>query len=136
MTKTLRLSCLALGVGLLVGCGASGGFLRDSISSQRFDYKMDVAGVRYVKSVSGSSSTGAVFCFIPLAANLYQNAMRDLYATAKLEQNQVVVNLREDYVIRSYLGFYCSRHLIVSGDVFELTPSARDASSAAKVSLQ
>jgi hypothetical protein len=122
MTKTLRLSALALGAGLLAGCGASGGFIRDSVSTQQLEYRMDVSGVRYVKPASGSASTGAVLCIIPLASNLYQEAMQELYLSAELAPNQVIMNLREDYVIRSYV-FYCSRQLIVSGDVFELTPS-------------
>ncbi|WP_257455098.1 DUF6567 family protein [Archangium lipolyticum] len=123
MTQTFRLSTLALGAGLLAGCGASGGFIRDAISTQQLEYRMDVAGVRYVKPASGASSTGSVLCIIPLSTNLYQEAMQELYLSAELAPNQVIMNLREDYAIRSYLGFYCTRQLTVSGDVFELTPS-------------
>lgn len=129
MTQTLRLTGLVLGVGLLAGCGASGGFLRDSISSQRFDYRMDVSGVRYLKSVSGTSSTAAILCIIPTGSDLYQRAMQDLYASAQLDDNQVVMNLREDYSLRSYI-FWCSRDLTLSGDVFELTPATHGASPA------
>jgi hypothetical protein len=136
MNPTLRLSSLVLSVGLLAGCGASGGFLRDSISSQRFDYRMDISGVRYVKSVSGSSSTGSILCVIPLATDLYESAMLDLHASAKLEPNQVLVNLREDYAIRSYVGIYCNRRLLISGDVFELTPAgATHGASAPRASV-
>lgn len=123
MTKTLRLSALALGAGLLAGCGATGGFIRDSVSTQQLEYRMDVSGVRYVKPASGSASTGAVLCIIPLGSNLYQEAMQELYLSAELAPNQVIMNLREDYSVRAYLFFYCSRQITVSGDVFELTPS-------------
>ncbi|QRN95943.1 hypothetical protein JRI60_44060 [Archangium violaceum] len=124
MTKTLRLSTLALGAGLLAGCGASGGFIRDAVSTQQLEYRMDVSGVRYVKPANGSASTGSVLCIIPLSGHLYQEAMQELYLSAELAPNQVIMNLREDYSIRSYLGFYCTRQLTVSGDVFELTPSS------------
>jgi hypothetical protein len=124
MTKTLRLSSLALGMGLLAGCGYSGGFLRDSISSQQIDYRMDVSGVHYVKSVSGTATTGAVFCFIPLSGDLYQTAMQSMQASAGLGPNQMVMNLREDSITRSWLGFYCTRTLTVSGDVIQFTPTA------------
>jgi hypothetical protein len=129
MTKTLRLTHLALGLGLLAGCGASSGFLRDATSSQRFDYTMSVSGVRYLKSVSGTSSNGSLFCVIPTSADLYQQAMQSLYASAQLQPNQVVMNLREDYAFRSYL-FFCSRQLTLSGDVFELTPATHGAAPA------
>ncbi len=130
MTKTLRLSCLALAMGMLSGCGLSGGFIRDSTSNQLIDYRMDVSGVRYLKSVSGTSSTGAVFCIIPMSADLYQKAMQSLYAAAELGPNQMVMNLREDHVTRSYLGVYCTTSLIVSGDVVEFTPATHGASPA------
>jgi hypothetical protein len=129
MTQILRFTGLALGVGLLAGCGASGGFLRDAVSTQRFDYQLNVSGVRYLKSVSGTSSTGSLFCAIPTSADLYQQAMQHLHASAQLQPNQVVMNLREDYAVRSYL-FFCSRQLIISGDVFELTPATHGASPA------
>lgn len=135
MTKTLRLTSLVLGLGVLSGCGISGGFLRDSISSQRFDFKMDVAGVNYVQSVSGSATTGAILCLFPLSSDLYETAMRNLYASAQLEPNQVVMNLREDHVIRSFVGVYCNHKVIISGDVFQLTPAAPGAPAVSSASL-
>jgi hypothetical protein len=135
MNKTARLTSLALGLGLLAGCGVTGGFLRDSISSQRFDFKMDVAGVSYVQSVKGSATTGAILCLFPLAGTLYESAMRDLYASAKLQPNQVVMNLREDHAIRSFLGLYCNHSLTLSGDVFQLSPAAPGAPKVSSASL-
>ena len=135
MIQSLRLTSLALGMGLLAGCGISGGFLRDSISSQRFDFKMDVAGVSYVQSVSGSASSGSVLCLFPIASTLYDTAMRNLYASAQLEPNQVVMNLREDHAIRSFLGFYCTHTVHISGDVFQLTPASPGTPKVSSASL-
>ncbi|WP_375770753.1 hypothetical protein NR798_07585 [Archangium gephyra] len=134
MNQSLRLTSLALGLGLLAGCGISGGFLRDSISSQRFDFKMDVAGVSYVQSVSGSATSGSVLCLFPISSTLYDTAMRNLYAAAQLEPNQVVMNLREDHTIRSFV-FYCSHTVHISGDVFQLTPAAPGAPKVSSASL-
>jgi hypothetical protein len=131
MHKTLRLSSLTLGLGLLAGCGASSGFLRDATSSNRLDIQLPVAGVRYVKSVSGSASIGAMFCAIPGAGDLYKDAMSNLHGAARLQPNQVVMNLREDFTFRTWFGFYCSRSLTMSGDVFELTPAATPATAPA-----
>jgi hypothetical protein len=53
--------------------------------------------------------------------------MRDLCASAKLQPNQVVMNLREDHAIRSFVGLYCSHSITISGDVFQLSPAAPSA---------
>jgi hypothetical protein len=128
---TLRaVSVVALLPPLLAGCGYTSGFIRDSRSANVVEYRFDVAGERFVRQVSGSADVGYLFCFIPLERGAYKRAMGALYAEAHLAPNQVVMNLREDHTTVSYVGFYCSSTLTVSGDVFEFAPKGEDASRA------
>lgn len=103
-------------------CGLSGGFIRDSLTTNQFDYRMEIEKLRYVRLVQGNSSIGSVLCLIPLGDQLYTRAMEDLYASAALQENEVVVNLREDSTVVSYVGVYCISRLTVSGDVVQLVP--------------
>lgn len=114
-------SWLLWGVGLAsmlaVGCGASAGFLRDSITQ----VQVREEGFRVVKTgVVGRASTGAVFCSIPSDdGQVYRHAMENLHAAAALGPNQMLVNIREDVKGTAYLFFYCTREHTISADVIE-----------------
>ncbi len=113
----------AVAVMASAGCGVSGGFLRDSGTLNSFEYRMDVSAIRYVRQASGSSSIGSIFCAIPVAKDLYKTAMEDLYANARLQPNETLVNFREDNATTAYLAFYCRTDLTISADVVSLQPT-------------
>jgi hypothetical protein len=48
--------------------------------------------------------------------------MENLHASAKLGQNQMLVNIREDIKWTYYLVFYCSEEHTLSADVVEFVP--------------
>jgi hypothetical protein len=103
-------------------CSISGGFVRDGRGSQPFDLRMDVGGVQYLKTVSGTAESASVLCAIPLEGGVYDRAMRALNTSARLANNQIVANLREDHSVRTYL-LYCVHTVTISGDVLELSPA-------------
>jgi len=113
---------LALLLAVAVGCGYSHGFIRDSMTTHEVRYNINVVSQRFIKTASGSSNEGSIFCFIPVSGDLYKRAMDDLYAHAALGPNQTVNNLREDHQSVWYLFFFCNDRLTVSGDVVEFTP--------------
>lgn len=121
MHLRVRLILAALAIAAS-GCGISGGFLRDSITTQKFDYQMRIQSLRVLRQVEGSASVGSVFCAIPLADRMYARAMQELHAQAKLDTNEVLANIREDQSYTWYLGFYCVNKLTVSADVVQLVP--------------
>jgi hypothetical protein len=102
---------------LLVGCGSTAGFLRDSITQvqvQRGDFRIVKTGL------AASADTGKVFCMIPVDdGQAYRHAMEGLHAATRLGPNQMLVNIREDWKAITYLGFYCAFTLTVSADVIE-----------------
>ncbi len=104
------------------GCGLSGGMLRDSQTVNRFDYQIRLQGLRFVRTAQGFATVGSALCIIPLGDSLYANAMRELHANARLQENEVLVNMREDRTTVSYLGFYCQTKVVLSGDVMHLQP--------------
>ncbi len=104
-------------------CGETSGFIRDSVSLNQRQYRMNVVSEQFIRTVSGDASNGALFCMIPLETDMYKRAMDALYAHAMLGPNQVVLNLREDHEVVSYLGFFCKFFLTVSGDVVQFTPA-------------
>ena len=108
-------------------CGFTSGFLRDSTTAQQIRYNLDIGFQRYLRSVSGSATSGSVFCAFPLrsGANKYREAMLRLYEEAKLGPNQAVINLREDHQFYVYLGFYCSDTVTISGDVVVFEPTSQ-----------
>ena len=113
----MRLGLLAL---LLVGCGSSSGFLRDATSASAFEYRMDVAHVRYMRTVQGTAETTTIVCLIPTAeVPRHAVAMADLQHAAQLRSNEVLTNLREDTVTMFTL-IYCSTTLTISADVVEV----------------
>lgn len=111
------------------GCGVNHGFIRDSVTANEVQYRMNVITQRYVRSVSGSANYGSVLCVFPVNGDGYKRAMEDLYQSAQLRPNQTILNLREDHKAVSYVGFYCNWNVTVSGDVFEFTPGAPLASN-------
>jgi hypothetical protein len=122
---TRRIECVIAITGFVVGgCGASAGFLRDATSINQHEYRQEVGAVRYQRSVDGSSSTGALFCAIPISGGVapYKEAMAELHKHAALHPNEVLENLREDHGITAYLVFYCITTLTISADVIQLLP--------------
>ncbi|KFA89568.1 hypothetical protein [Archangium violaceum] len=65
---------------------------------------------------------------------MYESALRDLYASAKLQPNQVVMDLREHHAIHSFV-FYCSHSITISGYVFQLSPTAPGALKVSSASI-
>lgn len=100
-----------------VSCGATSGFLRDSMTQTQ----VRGPGFRIVKTgLSASSDTGSVFCMIPTdEGEVYRRAMEQLNAQAKLLPNQMLVNIREDLRITAYLFFYCKQRITLSADIIE-----------------
>lgn len=121
MNRTIRAVAMTALLSTMAGCGLNSGFIRDSSSAQVMDYRMEISASRYLRSVSGSASDGAILCIFPIDGQQYTRAMNELYAAAALKPNEALQNLREDHSFRFYL-FYCKNTLTVSGDVMELTP--------------
>jgi hypothetical protein len=99
-------------------CSVSGGFVRDARGA--LDLRIDVANVQYLRTVSGTAEVGSVLCAIPLEDGAYDRAMRALNGSANLGPNQVVLNLREDRSVVTFL-VYCLHRVTISGDVVELS---------------
>lgn len=116
---------VALAIVPHTGCGMKSGFLRDSRSSQLLKIDLPVQSVRYLRSVSGRARNQALFCIIPYGENLYETAMKRIHQKARIRRNQVLMNLREDFQFTTYLGFFCTYRLTISGDVMELIPARR-----------
>jgi hypothetical protein len=126
-----------LGALTVSGCGVSSGFLRDATTANQHEYRQEVGGVRYARSVAGQSAVGTLFCAIPVTGGdaPYKDAMEDLHKRASLGRNEVLENIREDHTITAYLGFYCTTVLTISADVIELLPvGIRQLEGAAAVS--
>lgn len=120
MKHSLSHACIVLA---LAGCGSGSGFLRDATTANQHQYRQEVGTVTYLRSASGSSSAGSIFCAIPVETDgQYKTAMQELHAQAKLQPNQVLENLREDHITQAYFFFYCVSTLTLSADVVELRP--------------
>ncbi len=122
MKEKLFVACFVIFTGLfLVSCGGSHGFIRDSVTNHQVQYQLNYKNVKFLRTVEGTASTGSVFCAIPIDDKLYARAINDMYrnAAGELQNNQMVINLREDRTVRSYLGFFCKVNLTVSGDLVE-----------------
>lgn len=115
---------LSLAFGAL-GCGASSGFLRDSMTQTQ----VRGSGFRILKTgLAASADTGAVFCTIPTdSGELYRRVMEQLNAQAKLLPNQMLVNIREDSRLTAYFFFYCKQRLTLSADIIEFFPQPQAA---------
>jgi hypothetical protein len=104
----------------VAGCGTSLGFLRDSTTAQRFNYSLDLKEVSMQRTVQASTEAKTIICIIPTDGDPpYATAMKRLYAEAKLGPNEVLVNIREDKRILTYL-IYCKHRLTISADVYRL----------------
>jgi hypothetical protein len=120
-------------VASLGGCGVNEGFVHDATSGDQHQYRMDLSGVRYVRSVSGSASIGSIFCLgglvpgyihgIPLDRGLFKQAMEALQEDAKLKPNEILKDLRTDRDPACYLFLYGVNSLTISADVYEVTPT-------------
>lgn len=109
---------------LLSGCGTSLGFLRDSTTSQNFQYSLDLKEVSMQRTVSASVETKTILCIVPTDGDPpYATAMEKLYSRAKLKTNEVLINIREDKRILTYL-IYCKNRLTISADVYRLGKAA------------
>lgn len=69
------------------------------------------------RQVSGTAEVESVFCAIPLQQDIYKRAMLALHRHARLDENEMLVNLREDYDFSVYFGLYCKKRLTISADV-------------------
>jgi hypothetical protein len=106
----------------IAGCAASTGFLRDSVTQ----VQVRQANFRVVKTgVAATAETGKALCLFPTDdAQVYRRLMENLHASARLGQNQMLVNIREDIQWTYYLVFYCSAEHTLSADVIEVMPGA------------
>jgi hypothetical protein len=104
----------------LVGCTASLGFLRDSVTQ----VQVRQPNFRIVKTgLTATVDTGKALCLFPTDdAQVYRRLMENLHASAKLRRNQMLVNLREDIKWTAYFVFYCSEEHTLSADVIEFMP--------------
>jgi hypothetical protein len=100
----------------LCGCGFTSGSLGGGAR-----YAVSVpAPPRYVRSVSGSATSGSILCAIPLDNSLYSRALDNLHASAgSLKHYEFLDNLRDDVETQCFL-FYGVRSLTVSADVYEV----------------
>lgn len=102
------------------GCGTSLGFLRDSTTAQRFNYSLDLKEVSMQRTVKASTEAKTILCAIPTDGDPpYATAMERLHTEAKLKPNEVLVNIREDKRILTYI-IYCKHRLTISADVYRL----------------
>jgi hypothetical protein len=122
MNTTTRIFSVALTFAL-TGCGVHGGLRRDADTDHSFQYRMEVAGVETVRTASGSSNIGSVFCLIPIGSDPYKNAIEELHKNAKLQRNEVLVNFRDDIGFTGVMYLWCNSRLTVSADVVALTPA-------------
>ncbi len=107
----------------LVGCGTSLGFLRDSTTSQNFSYSMSVKTLSMQRTVAASVETKTIVCLIPTDGKPpYAAVMKRLHRKANLKPNEVLVNIREDKRVLTYL-IYCKHRLTVSADIYLLGDS-------------
>jgi hypothetical protein len=104
---------------VVVGCGYNSGFLHDTSTGNQISFHVEAASERYSRTVSGSSSIGAILCFIPLDEGLFKQAMQALHDEAHLKPNEALQDVRVDYDPVSYL-VYCNRRLTISADVYEM----------------
>ena len=119
MTKSIRAALavvcsLVLATTILTGCGTSGGRLRDINTVVRLDH----ANFKIMrKNIAATESIGLLFCAIPLSSKPSAMMMRKLHAQAKLGENEMFVNITEDYDVRVFLGLWCTVDYTVSADV-------------------
>ena len=119
-TGRIRRWCFGVMVASTLGCGVNSGFLHDGSSDQTV-HQMAISAERYVRTVLGSSAVPSLLCAVPLGGRLYYKAMGDLNASAKLQPNEVLKNIRtdDDPVCFIILGV---RNITISADVYEVTP--------------
>lgn len=122
MGAVRRLFATVLVVSLLASCGTRSGFLRDSSSSNEFQYQMDLVQVTHERTVAGAAEIGMVFCSIPIGSDQYKRAFEELHLKAALNANEMLINFREDSGFTAFLGFYCTHQVTISADVVKLTP--------------
>jgi hypothetical protein len=119
--RVRRVGLVTLVLLVLAGCGYNSGLLQDSATGNQVQFRMDISSERYSRTVYGSSSVVSVFCVIPLEGGLYARAMHALHGEARLRPNEALQNLRLDSDPSCFLLFGI-RHLIISADVYEMTP--------------
>jgi hypothetical protein len=113
----------------LLACGVNTGFVHDNSSGDQHEYRMEISGVRYARSVSGRSSIESFLCLpggiygVQAGHGLYQQAMEALQHDAELKPNEVLKDIRTDLDSTCYLLLIASLGLTISADVYELTPT-------------
>lgn len=122
MRSTGWLVVAALATACCTACGYNSGFLHDNTSGDVHQYQMAIGAIRYVRSVSGSSSVGAALCVIPLGSGLFEQAMTQLHAQARLAPNEILYDVRQDNALSCYV-LYGVTNLVISADVYEVTPA-------------
>lgn len=118
MSKRWMGLCAAMALPLfLTGCGATSGFLRDSMTQTQ----IQGSGFRIITTgITAKAQSGSALCSIPVGeGEVYRRAMEELNAQAKLAPNQMIVNIREDVKTVGYLFFYCVHEVTLSADVIE-----------------
>jgi hypothetical protein len=118
---------------LLTSCGTSIGFIRDSRTSQNFQYSLDLKAVKMQRTVEASTYGKTILCVIPTGGKpAYAETMQKLHKEAKLKPNEVLVNIREDKQILTYL-IYCRQRLTISADVYLLSHADAEPASSNQV---
>jgi hypothetical protein len=121
MKCLVRLTVIAAML-LASSCGFHQGVRRDSDTRNDLQYRLDVSGVQYSRTASGSSDIGSLFCLIPFGTDPYKTAMENLQKDAKLQKNEVLTNYRDDMGLSGIVYIWCNFRLTVSADVLTLTP--------------
>ena len=101
------------------GCGNSFRLLRDSVTR----VELSEANFSIVRqNVTASVSIVYFLCIIPFETKPTTRLMADLNAKARLKRNEVMVNFREDYDIRS-VALFCTIEQTISADVVRFESS-------------
>jgi len=113
----------------VAGCGFNQGFLRDSITR----VQVDRGNFRTVAvDVSASVNSSSIFCVIPGAMKpLTRQLMKELHRKGNLRRNQMFINFRQDYSLRSMLIFICTYEHTLTADIIEFDQAVELSTSCA-----
>ena len=100
-------------------CGIGVGFAQTH-GGTSLNYQVPVKDMRFNGEVSAKVKGHSVFCVFPTYDPLMDKAMKKLNKNAGLKTgHRAVFNVRVDVEDKFYL-FFCTRHVTVSGDVYEI----------------
>lgn len=104
----------------LTSCGVNQGLVRETMAEVR----ITGPGFRLVKTdVRAALTVTSILCIIPLDTRIYTKLMAAVHKGAQLKENQTLINIREDFSVRSFL-LWCESDYALSADVIEFGPSS------------